>query len=151
MIRVARSLFIAALAGALAGCSVPHAGNSATSDISGCAVVLPLARATVHGQGTLVLVHPLGPREEGQLYRELGAPPQPTPPPGAPPPPPDTGAAAQLPKTCIIVYQGDYRPGSVDGVATTASGKYALIVLRVRHPTVYRVLLVDQLPTTLPD
>ena len=129
-------------------CSVPRGGNSPVSDISGCATVLPLARDAVHGRGTLVLVKNLGPREEGELYRELGGPPQPTPPPGAPPPPPDD---SKLPKTCIIGYDGDYPPGSVDDVDDTATGRYALIVLRVRKPTIYRVMLVNQLPDAIPN
>lgn len=138
---------------ATAACSVPRGGNSAVTDVAGCAAVLPLARNAVHGHGQLVLVHSLGRRDADELYAELGAPPlpPPTPPPGGGPPPPPP-AADPLPKTCIVVYRGDYAVGSVTGAdaGASASGHYALVVARVRHPVVYRVLLTAELPKDLP-
>jgi hypothetical protein len=127
-------------------CSVPRGGNSPMSDVAGCAAVLPLARDTVHGKGSLVVVHSLGPKAADELYTELGAPPRPRPS-GVPAPPPTPD---QLPKTCIVVYEGDYPAGSVTGADAGATGKYALIVARVRHPVVYRVLLSPTLPAHLP-
>lgn len=152
---ISRTAVVAAVVAAvvgLAGCSVPRGGNSAMNEVAGCAAVLPLARDTVHAHGQLVLVHSLGRKDADDLYREIGAPPlpKPTPPSGQPPPPPDPAAGAPLPKTCIVVYQGTFAAGSVTGADADASGAYALIVLRVRHPIVYRVLLTPTLPQNLP-
>ena len=134
------------------GCSVPRGGNSATSEIAGCAAVLPLAHDTVHGVGALVVIHSLGRDDAAAIYRELGAPPLPAPPPPSPavPPPAPPAGGQKPPKTCVVVYQGDYRPGSVTGADPAATGRYALIIVRVRHPVVDRVLLVADLPRSLP-
>lgn len=137
----------------LSGCSVPRGGDSATSDIAGCAAVLPVAHDTVRGSGTLVLVHRLSSGDVSALYAAVGAPP-PTPPVRTPSPrsaPPSTPAGTQKPpKACLVVYQGDYRPGTVTGADPAQHGRYALIVARVRHPLVERVLLTDELPRPLP-
>ncbi len=141
----------------LSGCSVPRSGASATSEVGGCASVLPLARHAVRGQGTLTLIRRVDKDQIAAITTEVGAiaPPPPSPPSGTrpPPQPPPTDATTgqPLPKTCVVVYRGHYPTGTVDGTGPSASsGQYAIIVLRVRHPAVDRVFVVDQLPAGLP-
>lgn len=137
-----------ALAVVCAGCSAPG-GGAATSNDAACAAVLPLAREVVHGQGTLTLIRRINRDDADTLSREAGvAPPPPPPGPRPPKPPPtDTPAGPPAPKTCLVVYQGSYPPGAIPQASPPAvGGQYALIVLRVRHPALDRVLVTDQLP-----
>lgn len=98
--------------------------------------MLPLAHDTVHGHGTLVVIHSLGRDDTAALYRELGAPRprlrrrcrRPVAPDPAAPPPASAAAGPKPPKTCVVIY--DFRAGSV-------------IIVRVRHPVVDRVLVVE--------
>lgn len=138
----------------VAGCAGPRS-DATTSDVSGCAAVLPLARDVVHGHGTLTEIRKISRADLDALTREAGVtPPPPTVrhpprPPAANPPRPAAAnpTGPPLPKTCLIVYQGHYPPGAVSGATPPAlAGDYALIVLRVRHPSVTRVLLTDRLP-----
>jgi hypothetical protein len=53
------------------------------------------------------------------------------------------------PKLCLVVYQGSFRADAISGAQPpTATGKYALIFLRVRHPAVDRILITDVLPAS---
>jgi hypothetical protein len=136
-----------ALALAVTGCSGPRSGASATSEDSGCAAVLPLARDIVHDEGTLIVVRRISKTDADALARRLGVTP-----PGSPaaPPGPHPPVRSRWPKSCLVGYHGDYPPGTIAGASPPAvSGHYALMVLRVRHPSVDRILVTDRLPPGL--
>ena len=69
-------------------------------------------------------------------------------PPGERPPKPSVAQAGPpLPKTCVVVYRGNYPAGSIPhSLPAGASGQFALVIVKVRHPAVYRVLVTDTLP-----
>ena len=131
-------------------CSGPRSGASVTGDVSGCAAVLPLARTIVHDQGTVTLIRRINQADANTLARTLGVTPTATPaahtrPRGTHPP-----ARTRLPKTCLIVYHGSYPAGTISGTSPPAvAGHYTLMVLRVRHPSVDRILVTDTLPASL--
>lgn len=133
-----------------AACSGPRSGASATSGVSGCAAVLPLASTTVHDEGTLTLVRRINKSDADALSRKLGAHPPVPPRPHAGAPGPPRPIRTSWPKTCLVVYHGNYPPGTIAGASPPAvSGHYTLIVLRVRHPSVDRILVTDRLPSGL--
>lgn len=131
-------------------CSGPRMWTSVTGKVSGCAAVLPLANGIVHNEGTLTLVRRISKSEADALSRNLGA---------APPAPPrsQTGFPGphrpvrfRWPKACVVVYHGDYPRGTIVGASPPAvAGHYTLMVLRVRHPSVERILVTDRLPPSL--
>lgn len=141
------------------GCSGPRGGSSLhslTSQVNSCAATLPLARTTVSGRGRLVVIHPLRRgqadnivRTVERLTKQARPRPGPTPvattapvhPPG--PHPPTLSATA-----CVVVYRGPYQRAQVAGVAQE-HGRYALLIIRVRHPAVLRGYLLDRLPRGL--
>jgi hypothetical protein len=133
-----------ALALAGTGCSGPRSGASATSENSGCAAVLPLARDIVHDEGTLIVVRRISKTDADTLTRRLGV----TPPGSlAAPPGPHPPVRPRWPKSCLVGYHGNYPPGMIAGASPPAvSGHYTLMVLRVRHPSVDRILVTDRLP-----
>ncbi|MGH3867128.1 MAG: hypothetical protein ACRDQ4_13490 [Pseudonocardiaceae bacterium] len=130
-----------------AACSGPRSGASVTGDVSGCAAVLPLATDIVHDEGTLILVRRISKGGADALSRKLGA---------TPPAPPRSHAASsgphrpvrsRWPQSCLVVYHGSYPPGTIAGASPPAvAGHYTLMVLRVRHPSVDRILVTDRLP-----
>lgn len=133
-----------------AACSGPRSGASATSDVSGCAAVLPLARSIVHGQGTLTLIRRINRTDADALADKLGVTPTAPAPRHPRLPRPRPPAQTRQPKTCLIVYQGNYPPGTITGASPPAvAGHYALMVLRVRHPSIDRILVTDQPPSAL--
>jgi hypothetical protein len=145
------AVFCVAIALALtAACSGPRSGASVTGDVSGCAAVLPLARHVVHDEGTLTRVKHISKADADALSRKLGAtPPAPRRPHTGPPRPLRSGASS-WPKACLVVYHGAYPPGTIVGASPPAvAGHYALIVLRVRHASVDRILVTDTLPAGL--
>jgi hypothetical protein len=148
MARVALAGLIIAFA-LTAACSGPRSGASATSDVSGCAAVLPLARDIVHDQGTLTLIRRINQADADALSRRLGVTPPALQPPTGPQrqhPPTRT----RQPKTCLVVYHGNYPPGTISNASPPAvGGHYALLVLRVRHPSIERILVTDELPPGL--
>jgi hypothetical protein len=130
-----------------AACSGPRSGASATSEVSGCAAVLPLARSIVHDEGTLTEVRRISRSDADALSRKLGVNPL------APPrshtglPSPHRPVRHGWPHACLVVYRGDYPTGTIAGASPPAvGGRYALLVLRVRHPAVERILVTDHLP-----
>ncbi len=145
--RVAAMVVIAfALA---AACSGPRSGASATSEVSGCAAVLPLASITVHDEGTLTLVRRINKSDADALSRKLGASP-PAPPQPHLTPGPHRPVRSTWPKACLVVYHGNYPPGTIAGASPPAvAGHYTLMVIRVRHPSVDRILVTDRLPPGL--
>lgn len=133
-----------------AACSGPRSGASAISDISSCAAVLPVARNVVHDQGTLTAVRRVSRADADALSRKLGANPPELSEPHGILPGPRRPVRPGWPKSCLVVYRGNYPPGVIAKASPPAvAGHYALIVLRVRHPTVDRVLVTDQLPSDL--
>lgn len=125
-----------------AACSGPRSGASVTGKVSGCAAVLPLARHVVHDEGTLTLIRHISKADADALSRKLGAtPPAPHRPHTGPPRRP---VQSSWPKACLVVYHGDYPAGTIAGASPPAvAGHYALIVLRVRHPSIDRILVTD--------
>jgi hypothetical protein len=131
-------------------CSGPRSGASVTGDVSGCAEVLPLAHDIVHGEGTLVLIRRVSKGDVDALSRKLGV---------TPPAPLRTHAGSprphhpvqpKWPKACLVIYQGNYPPGTIAGASPPAvAGHYTLVVLRVRHPSIARILVTDRLPPGL--
>ncbi|HZS19505.1 MAG TPA: hypothetical protein VFA63_00785 [Pseudonocardiaceae bacterium] len=131
-----------------AACSGPRSGASATSGVSGCAAVLPLARSVVHDEGTLIEVRRISRSEADALSRQLGV--NPVARPRSRPAVPNQHRPVRSPgwpHTCLVVYRGDYPAGTIAGASPPAvAGRYVLIVLRVRHPAVDRILVTDRLP-----
>jgi hypothetical protein len=128
-------------------CSGPRSGASVSTEVSGCAAVLPLARRIVHDEGTLTEVRRISRSDADALSRQLGVNPL------APPrsriglPTPHRPGRPGWPHACLVVYRGDYPLGTIAGTSPPAvAGRYALIVLRVRHPSVERILVTDHLP-----
>lgn len=131
-----------------AACSGPRSGASVTGDVSGCAAVLPLARDVVGDEGTLTRIRHISKADADALSRKLGA----TPPAPRHPHPahPVRPVRSSWPKACLIVYHGNYPPGRIVGASPPAvAGHYALIVVRVRHPSIDRILVTDTLPASL--
>jgi hypothetical protein len=126
------------------GCSGPRSGASVTGKVSGCAAVLPLAREAVHDKGTLILIRHISRADADALSRKLGAQPPAARHPHTGLPRPSRPVQAGWPKACLIVYQGDYPLGRIVGASPPAvAGHYAYIVLRVRHPSIDRILVTD--------
>jgi hypothetical protein len=119
------------------------------SGVSGCAAVLPLARSVVHDEGTLTEVRRINRSEADALSRQLGV--NPVAPPRSHTPVPNLHRPARTPgwpHACLVVYRGNYPTGTIGGASPPAvAGRYALIVLRVRHPAVDRILVTDHLPS----
>lgn len=136
-----------ALAFALASaCSGPRSGASVTGHVAGCAAVLPLARDVVHDEGTLTLIRRISKADADALSRKLGATPLPKRP-HARLPRRHSPAQSGWPKACLVVYHGNYPAGTIIGASPPAvAGHYALIVLRVRHASIDRILVTDRLP-----
>ena len=131
-------------------CSGPRSGASATSDVSGCAAVLPLARSIVHDQGSLILIRRVNQADADALARRLGVTPTAPPQPHPLHRPPQSPVQIRPSKTCLIVYHGNYRQGTIIGASPPAvAGHYTLMVLRVRHPSVERIFITAQLPAEL--
>lgn len=133
-----------------AACSGPRSGASVTGGVSGCAAVLPLARHVVRDEGTLTKIRHISKADADALSRKLGAtPPAPLRPHTGSPRPPRPNKS-NWPKACLVVYHGNYPAGTIVGASPPAvAGHYALIVLRVRHPSVDRILVTDTLPAGL--
>lgn len=109
--------------------------------------MLPLARSIVHDEGTLTEVRRISRNDADALSRQLGV--NPHAPPRSPIglPNPHQPVRPDWPRTCLVVYRGDYPLGTIAGASPPAvAGRYALIVLRVRHPSVERILVTDHLP-----
>jgi hypothetical protein len=130
-----------------AACTGPRSGASAMGGVSGCAAVLPLARTIVHEEGTLTAVRHISKKDADALSQKLGAKPPAPPPLQSGRPGSHRPARSSWPKSCLVVYHGDYPAGTIAGASPPAvGGHYALMVLRVRHPSIDRVLVTDQLP-----
>lgn len=128
-------------------CSGPRSGASVTTEVSGCAAVLPLASRVVHDEGTLTEVRRISRNDADALSRQLGVNPRVPPRSHVGLPNPRHPVRPSWPHACLVVYRGDYPLGTIAGASPPAvAGRYALIVLRVRHPSVERILVTDHLP-----
>ncbi|MDQ2883410.1 MAG: hypothetical protein M3Y48_20180 [Actinomycetota bacterium] len=135
---------VAIALGLAAACSGPRSGASVTGEVSGCAAVLPLASRVVHDEGTLTLIRHISRADADVLSRKLGAQPPAPRRPHTVLPRPSRPVQASWPKACLVVYHGDYPSGTIAGASPPAvAGHYALIVLRVRHPSIDRILVTD--------
>ena len=140
---------LAILLALVVACAGPGGGAPA-SDVSGCAAVLPLARTIVHDRGTLIYVRRINQADADSLARKLGATPTAPAQPHARHRGQHLAARIRQPKTCLIVYHGSYPQGTITRASPPAvAGHYALIVLRVRHPSIDRILVTDRLPSGL--
>jgi len=147
MTYVCRWLWVLLVGAAVAACASPGGGASGRADVARCAAVLPLARDVVHGQGVLILVRPVDRKTVDAIAREAGVAAEPTPRIHSAHPARSNPTTLPLPRACLVVYEGDFPAGSIPtALPRSARGRYALIVLRVRHPTVVRVLVADRLP-----
>jgi hypothetical protein len=112
--------------------------------------VLPLANDIVHGEGRLVLIRRISKGDVDTLSRKLGVTPPAPPRPHAGSRGPHHPVRSRFAKACLVVYQGSYPPGTIAGASPPAvAGHYTLIVLRIRHPSVARILVTDRLPPAL--
>lgn len=115
-------------------CSGPRGGTSVhalTSDVTGCAAALPVARASVPKASALVEVRPLKAATALHVLQTAG---------GAPLPHQQVRG-----RLCFVAYRGPYRRGDVP-LAPAGHGRYALLLLSVRHPHVLALVLVPALP-----
>jgi hypothetical protein len=149
LLGLGRWLGVLLIGAAMAGCASPGGGASGRADVARCAAVLPLARDVVHGQGVLTLVRPVDRKTVDAISGELGVSPTPAARVHPTHPVSPNRTSPPLPRACLVVYRGDYPAGAIAGaLPAPGRGRYALIVLRVRHPAVVRVLLADRLPTS---
>ncbi len=140
-------LLAAATLAALTACSGPRGGlplNAVSRDAGSCAAVLPLAQDSVGHRGTLIAIHPLHRGEADTILRAMGHSPAPGPAHPRQTAPP-SHHPANLPKTCVVAYQGAFTAGEV-ALAPTEHGRYAVVILNVRHPAVRQLVLTDRLP-----
>jgi hypothetical protein len=57
------------------------------------------------------------------------------------------GRRTHQPKTCLIVYRDSYSAGEI-AAARASAGRYAILLIRVRHPLLIAALVRDRLPPT---
>lgn len=62
------------------------------------------------------------------------------------PPPPGPPAAAPARAVCLAVFQGSYSARDVAGAPPGDRGRYAVLIIFIRHAAVVRTRLVDTLP-----
>ncbi len=125
----------------LTGCVGPHGGvgdRLVERDVDACAAVLPLALQSVGGRGRLVAIRPLRKGEDSAILREAGIQTSPL-------PTPDPVKTSKETKGCAIAYQGSYDAARLKG-AFGGTGRFAVVLVRVRHPEVRAVLVTDTLP-----
>lgn len=136
---------LCALALATSGCAGLHFSHA--SRTAACAEALPAAFSTVHQRGSLVGFRVVNGPQLRALYlaltpvaqrrvraRRHGA----------------FGPRELIPNTnrkaCLAVFHGSYTAHQVLGAPPGDSGKYAVLVIFVRHATVVRARLVNTLP-----
>jgi hypothetical protein len=123
---VAFAAAAAAVAAALAaaGCGGAARGG-ATPETAPCAQAIPLATSELHGQGRLVQAHELSGKRLEQLWSSGALQPR------AP------GAPVPVARACLLVYRGSFGP---------ARARYAILLIRVRHPVVLAALRAPAIP-----
>ncbi len=148
--RMARAVLAGIGLALAAACAGPGGGALVTNDVSGCAAVLPLARDIVHDQGTLTFIRPINQTDADALARELGVTPPAPAQPHARHRPPHPPAQTRQPHTCLVVYHGNYPQGTIaSAIPPAVAGHYTLMVLRVRHPSIDRILVTNRPPAGL--
>ena len=119
-----------AVAVAAAGCS---AGNGVFSrgSVTGCFRALPAAESALHDPKARLLGVHLVPADRlpGQVRSVV---------------PPEDDAAV-----CAVAFSGVFAAGQVTGAAAKATGRYAVVLVDVRHPKVVGSFVGDRLPKGL--
>lgn len=131
--RTLPALALVALLAGTSGCSGERGGTSVhalTRDVSGCAAALPVARATVPARSTLVQVHSVSAATALRVLRTTSS---------------EVPRRALHGVLCVIAYRGPYQVGEV-ARAPSEHGRFAVLLLTVRHPEVLALVLRDQLP-----
>ncbi len=166
------ALGLCVAASAAAGCSAFHFNHPGRT--AACAQALPTAFDSVHHRGQLVgfrvvkgvLLRAVDPSlsppvaqaahpHRAYHARTKGPPRQrpPAPPAGVTPSRPVAAhPSGPLPgnrKACLIVFKGDFSSAQVFGALPADHGHYAVLLIFVRHATVVRTRLVDQLPLAI--
>ncbi|GAC1320777.1 MAG: hypothetical protein NVSMB25_13590 [Thermoleophilaceae bacterium] len=134
------TIALCALALMAAGCGAPRSG--AVSETGPCAQVLPLAAKQVRGRGRLVRLKALKRKDVRALIASLAPPPRPPARHG-----PGHAAAPTQPlprKACVLVYRGSFPGGPAPG-----GGRYLILLISVRHPTVLRQVVTDRVPSAV--
>ncbi len=159
---------VAGLVGA-SGCSGVHLSHPGRT--AACAQALPAAFLTVHSRGRLVGFRVVRRRSDLRtLYLALGARadsgartapgavtrprrrlhqprPQVIPLAAAPGTPPPRGPLAQPARAvCLAVFQGRYDARDAAGAPPGDRGRYAVLIIFIRHAAVIRTRLIDVLP-----
>lgn len=155
---------------AVSGCSEVHLSRPGRT--AACAQALPAAFSTVHSRGRLIGFRVVRHRSDlrmlfvalggGPVGREPGVPSRhqprryrPSPPPTrpSPPPTPPRGTASPRPApvpparaVCVAVFQGSYGARDAAGAPPGDRGRYAVLIIFIRHAAVVRTRLVDVLP-----
>jgi hypothetical protein len=124
-----------ALIGLLAACGGPF-NTLATSD-SICFRGLPVAKAAVHAQGTLVGVRRVQTKTlESKIEHKLHetdftlAP----------------AVLSQETQLCAFAFRGQYAPGAVDLASNTQPGKYAVVLVGSKHVVLVGAVVLPALP-----
>ncbi len=125
---VVAALVATAVVAALVGCA--GARNSLGTGASACFRALPAARDAIHDTGRLVGVR----RVPAEMLRAAL---------------PANATSSTLPdqELCVFAFNGAYAPGSVTGAQNTKSGRYAIVALGSKHPSVVAAWVLDDLPT----
>jgi hypothetical protein len=126
--RIVVALAAVAVVAALAGCA--GARNSLGTGASACFRALPAARDAIHDKGRLVGVRRV-PAE--MLHDALPA--------------DATSSTLADQELCVFAFDGTYAPGSVIAARNTKSGRYAIVALGSKHPSVVATWVLDDLPT----
>jgi hypothetical protein len=124
-----------AVALVLAACGGPLHGLTTFTPVA-CVVTLPAAKAAVGGHGKLIAVKPFHRQDLEPVFHVEPRHPVPT----------RNPLLTPTLRVCLVVYQDDYQPGSVLGAPAGSTGTYAMLLVRIHHPRVLLVRLVDVLP-----
>jgi hypothetical protein len=134
-LRLIATGMVVALVGLLAACGGPF--NALATADSVCFRGLPVAKAAVHSQGTLVGVRrvqtkTLESRIEHKLHEtNLTLPP--------------TALSGET-QLCAFAFRGQYAPGAVALATNTQSGKYAVVLVGSKHVVLVGAVVLPALP-----
>jgi len=126
----ARRLASAAIAGLLVASACAGPRNSLGTAASSCFRALPGAKDAVHRKGTLVGVRRV---DSGLLQQRL----------------PHDPTVATLPdrQLCVFAFKGNFEARDVPRADNRPQGRYAVVALTTRRPTLVAAFLLDELPT----
>ncbi|MGI8920820.1 MAG: hypothetical protein ACR2HD_03980 [Solirubrobacteraceae bacterium] len=158
---MAPGALVAALAAILAlvsGCAGLHFNRPGRT--AACAEALPVAYSAVHARGQLVGFRVINGRQLRTIYLALTPPAQRRPPRlrhlhvggahrRATPARGQPRPANPNRKACLAVFKGNYTTSDVNGAPPSDRGRYAVLVIFVRHAGLVRARLIDKLPTAV--